>query len=320
MSLFYQPIFRVINDLGEPYAYAKAYFYATGTLTPVNVYTTSSLTTPHAWPVVADVNGVFPAIYFDQSNKYRLKVKDSSGNDLDTTIDLDPISGDFTVGTSNINNNAVTTAKIADGAVTSAKIADATITNADLAVMAAKTIKANNTTSSASPTDITPRLLNKLLGKVGTIDMIAYDGVDTSIALLCDGTAVSRTTYADLFTAIGTKYGTGDGSTTFNLPDFRGCYLRGRDRGRGYDSVASRDFGAYEADALQNITGTGGGVFSEVGQTFTGPFTKGSGTGTFSGAGANSYQLQFDLSAASGARTATETRVKNYAIDYMIYW
>jgi microcystin-dependent protein len=40
--------------------------------------------------------------------------------------------------------------------------------------------------------------------------------------LMCDGTAVSRTTYADLFTAIGTTYGIGNGSTTFNLPDLRG--------------------------------------------------------------------------------------------------
>lgn len=40
--------------------------------------------------------------------------------------------------------------------------------------------------------------------------------------LLCDGSAVSRTTYADLFAAIGTQYGAGDGSTTFNIPDLRG--------------------------------------------------------------------------------------------------
>ena len=39
--------------------------------------------------------------------------------------------------------------------------------------------------------------------------------------LLCDGSAVSRTTYAALFTVIGTTYGVGDGSTTFNLPDLR---------------------------------------------------------------------------------------------------
>lgn len=40
--------------------------------------------------------------------------------------------------------------------------------------------------------------------------------------LLCNGSAVSRTTYATLFTAIGTNYGVGDGSSTFNLPDLQG--------------------------------------------------------------------------------------------------
>jgi microcystin-dependent protein len=45
--------------------------------------------------------------------------------------------------------------------------------------------------------------------------------------LLCQGQAVSRTTYASLFAILGTTYGTGDGSTTFNLPDYRGNFLRG---------------------------------------------------------------------------------------------
>jgi microcystin-dependent protein len=45
--------------------------------------------------------------------------------------------------------------------------------------------------------------------------------------LSCDGSAVSRTTYADLYTAIGDTWGSGDGSTTFNLPDLRGGFLRG---------------------------------------------------------------------------------------------
>ena len=48
---------------------------------------------------------------------------------------------------------------------------------------------------------------------------------------LCDGSAISRTTYSELFALIGTKYGLGDGSTTFNLPDYRGrtpvCYKNG---------------------------------------------------------------------------------------------
>jgi microcystin-dependent protein len=45
--------------------------------------------------------------------------------------------------------------------------------------------------------------------------------------LLCNGAAVSRTTYAALFTAIGTTFGAGDGSTTFNLPDVRGRFILG---------------------------------------------------------------------------------------------
>lgn len=47
--------------------------------------------------------------------------------------------------------------------------------------------------------------------------------------LLCFGQAVSRTTYAALFAAIGTAYGTGDGSTTFNVPDLRGRVPGGKD-------------------------------------------------------------------------------------------
>lgn len=47
--------------------------------------------------------------------------------------------------------------------------------------------------------------------------------------LVCDGSAVSRTTYAALFAAIGTAWGAGDGSTTFNLPDMRGRVGAGRD-------------------------------------------------------------------------------------------
>jgi microcystin-dependent protein len=51
--------------------------------------------------------------------------------------------------------------------------------------------------------------------------------------LLCDGSAVSRTTYANLFTAISTTYGPGDGSTTFNVPDMRGRVPVGVGTGTG---------------------------------------------------------------------------------------
>lgn len=57
--------------------------------------------------------------------------------------------------------------------------------------------------------------------------------------LVCDGSAVSRTTYADLFAVLGTTYGAGNGSTTFNLPDYRGQFLRGLDSGSGIDPDAN---------------------------------------------------------------------------------
>ena len=53
--------------------------------------------------------------------------------------------------------------------------------------------------------------------------------------LLCHGSAVSRSTYSALFSAIGTTWGSGDGSSTFNVPDFRGWFLRGYDAGVGRD-------------------------------------------------------------------------------------
>jgi microcystin-dependent protein len=55
---------------------------------------------------------------------------------------------------------------------------------------------------------------------VGTLVAYAGSGVPAGW-LACDGSAVSRTTYSKLFAAIGTTYGVGDGSTTFNLPDLR---------------------------------------------------------------------------------------------------
>lgn len=65
----------------------------------------------------------------------------------------------------------------------------------------------------------------------------------------CSGNAVSRSTYADLFAAIGTTFGSGDGSTTFNLPNLRGEFIRGWDNGRGVDDT--RTFGSAQSSQLQ---------------------------------------------------------------------
>lgn len=65
--------------------------------------------------------------------------------------------------------------------------------------------------------------------------------------LLCNGAGVSRTTFSNLFTKIGTTYGTGDGSTTFNIPDLRDRYIIGAN---------TNALGTYIAEQLPNITGS----------------------------------------------------------------
>lgn len=70
--------------------------------------------------------------------------------------------------------------------------------------------------------------------------------------LKANGAAVSRSTYAALFTAIGTTFGVGDGSSTFNVPDLRGEFPRGWDDSRGVDS--GRSFGSAQADELKAHT------------------------------------------------------------------
>jgi len=88
--------------------------------------------------------------------------------------------------------------------------------------------------------------------------------------LLCDGSEVSRSTYSNLYNAIGVSWGTGNNTTTFNLPDLRGMFLRGvagsdlsgdpdaNIRVSRYDNGGNtgNNVGSYQGDAIRNITGT----------------------------------------------------------------
>lgn len=96
--------------------------------------------------------------------------------------------------------------------------------------------------------NITDETLNPNNDMVGAITGFAMISAPTGW-LIADGSAVSRTTYARLFSRIGTTWGSGDGVNTFNLPDARGVFIRGLDNGKGYDS--GRDIGTYQADAVQ---------------------------------------------------------------------
>lgn len=135
--------------------------------------------------------------------------------------------------------------------------------------------------------------------------------------LECDGAAVSRTTYEDLYNAIGTTFGVGDGATTFNVPDMRGEFARGWDHGRGVDS--GRSLGSFQDFAIENITGTFGATSGNfIVDEFSGAFYS---QGSHGYAGSNNNSGSFSdigFSASNVVNTASETRPRNVATMFCI--
>lgn len=126
--------------------------------------------------------------------------------------------------------------------------------------------------------------INPLYSLVPTGVMLPYGGVSAPPNfLLCDGSAVSRTTYANLFAVIGTRYGAGNGSTTFNVPKLNdGSFVRG---------VAPSGVGTKYSASLPPLTASSAGAHTHTRGTMeitasaiahcltdTGPFTT---TGAF---------------------------------------
>jgi microcystin-dependent protein len=167
--------------------------------------------------------------------------------------------------------------------------------------------------------------VNSLIGSIqsGTPGDIIFTAAETAPAgtLVANGAAVSRATYSALFARIGTTYGVGDGSTTFNLPDYRSYFLRGLDLSRGLD--AGRVLGSIQAsqNLAHNHTGTTDsqgahthGASSSNGGSGNGSVissTNGSGAAgsiSVNSAGAHSHNLTI---ASSGG---TEARPINIAV------
>ena len=141
----------------------------------------------------------------------------------DSTIQVDGSGGYLKVKSGGISSNelatdSVITAKIQDGAVTAAKL------------------------DSAATSVLMP---------IGAIMPYAGSSAPTGY-LLCDGAAISRTTFSDLFGIIQTTYGAGDLSTTFNLPDLRGRVIAGQDNMGGSSADTLTDA---QADQLGGTLG-----------------------------------------------------------------
>jgi len=156
---------------------------------------------------------------------------------------------------------------------------------------------------------------------VGSVAFFAFVTPPTGW-LKCDGSAVSRTTYSQLFAAIGTNYGAGNGSTTFNVPDLRGEFIRGWDDGRGVD--AGRGIGTAQLDQMQRLTGRISNRTAYAGANTTG--NQGMVTGSsdtssvHTGGGTNSGGTFYSLDSGNSpnarvsATTSGETRSRNVAL------
>ena len=143
---------------------------------------------------------------------------------------------------------------------------------------------------------------NDLGAPAGTI--IAFAATTTpSGYLTCYGQTVSRTTYAALFAAIGTRYGAGDGSTTFKVPDLRGEFLRGWDDGRGADP--GRTFGGWQSASVgphsHTVQGAGTGAQYDYNQYASG-----------------STSVQTQTTSTTGSGIGSETRPRNVAVHFCI--
>ena len=185
------------------------------------------------------------------------------------------------------------------------------------------------------------------VSEVGKISMFARSTAPSGY-LKCNGAEISRTTYAALFSAIGTTFGVGDGSTTFNVPDLRGEFIRGWDDARGVDS--GRVIGSWQGGQNKSHTHTGTTSSDSHAHTWSGTTSSDSHTHTLVVSDGNGSAIKAALTqsktnnatgttssyshthtvsgtTSSGSHThtittnadgGTEVRVRNVAMNYCI--
>lgn len=171
----------------------------------------------------------------------------------------------------------------------------------------------NKVTSTAVPTNAQD-LTNKeyvdkaingsmWIGEVKTLSYPKLPALPADVVVLpCDGRAISRTQYPEYFAMVGTAFGAGDGVNTFNIPDYRGLFIRGWDGGSGRDY--GRVYGRIQNSGVPNITGSA--QWSQEWETFgvvpyTGAFyLRQRGGNGVDGSRGNFDLVGFDASRVSG--------------------
>ena len=318
-----------LSNLGKPLSGGKLYSYAAGSFSTLQTtYSDADGTIANANPIVLNSSGRLPVqVFLESGLVYNIVLQDASGNILQNWDDIEgsvnasyvaaeiaALSGDYlpvtggTITGSLTVSGTTTLGTTATGAIS----ASGTITTSSSISAVGVSAGGAKVTSVGTPTvstdAATKAYVDSAAGSVAAPpigSMLMWPASTSAGAswLTCDGTAVSRTTYASLFALIGTTYGAGNGTTTFNLPDMRGVFPRGLDSGRGYDPA--RALGTYQADDFASHThtfpaDTTGGFNTPIASIVAGDRAPGS-TGTV-------------INSTGGS----ETRPKNVALVFII--
>jgi len=142
----------------------------------------------------------------------------------------------------------------------------------------------------------------------GSVIYYAKNAAPTGF-LKANGAAISRSTYSVLFSAIGTVFGVGDGSSTFNVPDLRGEFIRGWDDAKGTDD--SRGFGSAQAGQIGAHKHQSGGL-THVSHTRT--YGGGTASGSSGTGGSTTDRYYAFTSTVGGTENTNETRPRNIAL------
>lgn len=269
--------------------------------------------------------------------------RDASGNFSANQITAN-VTGNVSGSSGSCTGNSATATQASNALACSGNAATATLaatcsgnSNTASRLQTARTINgvsfsgSENITVTAVPVNgsVTQEKLSPSLSLIPPGAIIPFASYTPPVGwLIADGAAVSRSTYALLFYVIGTTFGAGDGSTTFNLPDLRGYFVRGH--GTNSDGTQSGTWGVRQGD--QNLSHTHTGTTSTDGShNHTFPLYAGDGANNstnrinttdesgmvnsaFPTTTTGSHSHTFTTSSSGG----TETRPKNIALWYCI--
>jgi len=333
---------QFIDNNGNPLANGTVTFYIPGTTTLKNTWSNSGQTVLNTNPITLDAGG--RAVIYG-SGAYRQVVKDSSGNLIWDQLTSDTSSasnlgwGATSAGTANAQTISSGTFSGVDGQ-TLYFLAGYTNT-------AAMTLNVNGSGATGVLKDGQGGPVFLTGGEVvaGAIIGVTYSvatgqfhlntnnnqwapgQVGTFAMSTCpsgwvaaDGSAVSRTvTYSGLYAAIGTTWGTGDGSTTFNVPDLRGVFLRGTGTNGTYGTAVGPSVGTYAADTYLNHTHTDSGHTHTIAQSNSSlVWNTTSSSGSFVNATGSTTTSTGTANIQASTTGGTETKPKNYGILYCI--